>query len=175
MFWNWGWSRRNSRGFSPAGRRKVCSQTPCWTPRSSGAGESDALTHTPHAHLPTRSPPSVAGCSDTWLSWTEPCSGSGLPGIPCQGSYLVLMRRLPAASLLHAWPWQRSGEASALPSPGPPHPLMPKLLQDAFPGWNHNPKASEGRFCLSHHPLRYLSPSTPLRPPQEAAAPPHRE
>ena len=55
-----------------------------------GWDESGALTaDTPHAHLPIHSPASVASCSGTWLSWTEPCSGSGLPGIPCQGSYLV--------------------------------------------------------------------------------------
>lgn len=136
MFWNWGWSRRNSRGFSPASRRKMYNQTACWTPRSLGASvgrvESDTLTaDTQHTHLPVRLPPSVAGCSDTWLSWTEPCSGSGLPGIPCQGSYLVLMH-IRTASLLHTQPWPKTGEASALPSIDPPHHSCPGSCRKPF-------------------------------------------
>lgn len=96
-----------------AGKRHVV-RPQAGLPEAWGLGreKSDALTaDTPHAHLPTHSPGSVDVCSDTWLSWTEPCSGSGLPGIPCQGSYLVLKHRTPAASLLHAQPWQEIGEA----------------------------------------------------------------
>ena len=114
-----------------------------WSDPRLGSQKRVLTADTPHAHLPTHSPASVAGCSDTWLSWTEPCSGSGLPGIPCQGSYLVLKHRPPAASLLCAQPWQETGEAHP--------PLMSSLLQKAFPGWNHNPKAFRIRFSLITH------------------------
>lgn len=100
--------------------------------KSGGWSESDASSaDTPHAHFTLYSPASVGGCSDTWLSWTEPCSGSGLPGIPCQGSYLVQCR-LPTAFLLHAQPWQETHEASTLPSAGPPHHSCPGSWRKPF-------------------------------------------
>lgn len=44
----------------------------------------------------------------------------------------------------------RGGLGRALHRPRPP--LLSRLLQEASPSWNHDPRASDGRFWLSGHP-----------------------
>lgn len=117
----------------------------------------------PRVHHPTCLPASVAGCSGAWLSWTEPCSGSGFPGIPCQGSCFLVLSNRPTSPLPGEQP-DRTGR---------PHPCPPRSLSGLFG------KASMATLN-TQKPMGHVPPPLPAEAPrpadsQEAVVAPHRE